>query len=158
MQPELLDEQIHHLGHQSLLLLQRAVRKRMRQTFPHLPVNHGIPLADNGVRLIGKAATVVEAALDKRPVPGPEAIDILPRAGGAEGQLVGRRPHYGAVSLVQRQHPVRLSPTEKPVRVQDVTPRGEERTRESVEGMAHMVPEYPRGEQEQELQQGWLAS
>ena len=43
-----------------------------------------IALTNNGVRLIGKAAAVVELTLNERPMPLAETINIPPRGRTAE--------------------------------------------------------------------------
>ena len=51
----------------------------MGQKFAHLPVPFRVALADNGMLLIGKAASVVEVTLDEGLVAcWPEPVNVFP--------------------------------------------------------------------------------
>lgn len=48
-----------------------------------------VPLAHDGQRLGGEVAAIVKVRFDKDVVVGPEAVDVVPGAGGVEGEFVG---------------------------------------------------------------------
>lgn len=47
-----------------------------------------VPLADDGEGLGGEVATVVEVGFDKDVMVGAQAVDVVPGAGGVEGEFV----------------------------------------------------------------------
>lgn len=55
-----------------------------------------VPLADDGERLGGEVAAVIEIGFDKDVVVGAEAVDVMPGAGGVEGEFVGGDADDGA--------------------------------------------------------------
>lgn len=75
------------------------------------------------MRLVRETATIVKFAFDKRPMAGPETVDIPPRAGAAKGELVWRGPHHGAIFFVQRQDTVRLATVKERPRMEGISPR-----------------------------------
>lgn len=92
----LLNKLIHNLRNQILLLPQTPLGKRAREILAHLAVFLRVPLADNGERLGGEVAAVVEVGFDEDVVVGAEAVDVVPGAGGVEGEFVGGDADDGA--------------------------------------------------------------
>ena len=123
----------------------------MGEILPHPPMRDRVSLANDRVRLIGETAPVVKGALDKRTVPLPKAIDVLPRPGGVEGELVGRSPNHGSVFLVEAENRVRLAAAQEPVRVQDVAPGGQRGSREPIQGVSNVSPDGDGAQEAQKL-------
>ncbi len=59
-----------------------------------------VPLTDNGERLGGEVAAVVEVGFDEDVVACAEAVDVVPRPGGIEGEFVGGDADDGACVML----------------------------------------------------------
>ena len=99
--------------------------------------------------LVGEAPAIIELTFDECPMTLSKTIDVLPGARRRKGELVGSGTNNGSVFFVQCKDFIWLPAAEKPVRMNDIAPGGEERAREAIERMRDMLVNLEANEEEE---------
>jgi hypothetical protein len=123
----------------------------MGEIFAHVSMHNRIPFADNRMCLISKTAAIVERALDEWPMTRTKSVNVLPRSSRIEGEFIWRSANYGSILLVQLEDLVWLASSQEPVRVWNITPGGQEWSRETIQGVVNMSPNHNAGDERETL-------